>query len=114
METYVLVQSAEILMKRMKLQDTVTKQVHMSYGISFCVEMSCTQQIRVDTNNRNSEVFCHAKRTVGVYLTNYTVSESTRAQSYYSQPEDIEVYNIDILPWRKAKNTTVGSLRVLL
>jgi hypothetical protein len=79
-------------MKRMKLQDTVTKQVHMSYGISFYV-VGCRvlQQIRVDTNTLNSEVFCHAKRTLGMYLTNYTVSEYTRVQSYYSQPEDIEV-----------------------
>jgi len=35
----------------------------------------------IDTNTLNVEVFCHAKRTVGVYLTNNMVSEATRAQS---------------------------------
>jgi hypothetical protein len=62
------------------MQDRATKQVHMSYGISFCL-VGCHVLQQIDTNTLNVEVFCYAKRTVGVYLTNYTVSETTRAQS---------------------------------
>lgn len=67
-------------MERMKMQDRVTKQVDRCYGISFCV-VRCHVLQETDINTLNIEVFCHAKRTVGVYLTNYTVSEAIRAQS---------------------------------
>jgi hypothetical protein len=62
------------------MQGRVTKQVNMSYGISFCV-VRCHVLQEIDINILNAEAFCHEKHTVGVYLTNYTVSEATRAQS---------------------------------
>lgn len=80
LKIYVPMQTAYILMERMKMQDKLTKQVDMSYWISFCV-VRCHVVQEIDTNTLNVEVFCHAKRTVGVYLTNNMVSEATRAQS---------------------------------
>lgn len=67
-------------MERMKTQDRVTKQVGRFYGISFCV-VRCHALQETGLNTLNAEVFCRAKCTVGLYLTNYMVSEAIRAQS---------------------------------